>query len=452
MPPVVASSLEDSCSTLTASLNLHLSNAAQLQLPHITISSESFSETRSQPPSPPSPASTPSPQSIPLPCSPSIPSTPSTGSPQVSTAPASSCASSQPISAPSSHTSSAESSIFDLSVFFSLNTQPEMTRDPSPEMTSPSLPSSEADPQSIPQSMSSSQASENFTAPRGTWTVSTEEYHRPTDNLQPNLQTSSEEEFIYFTETLPLSPPILISRCRGGTPQINSQATSPDTSNPQTRPNFYPISVVQARMPCSWISSRSTSPISPPFMLSSSQPSPQLHPETSSNPYPSPILHVTIIPGSWVSLPNSPIPSLFSSPVLDAATSSASTTSTVTPTSTTPIIYAGNDAENTRTSEITIAIAGLNICNPTTYGTNTDRNTNTNTCTNPNDNTDETSSINSPGIEKRSSRSCCGSSSSNTERPNAALTTLTTMRSSCEGGPYPPSPASSTGSFELGCV
>ncbi|EGO60070.1 hypothetical protein NEUTE1DRAFT_97292 [Neurospora tetrasperma FGSC 2508] len=381
--------------------------------------SESFSETRSQPPSPPS---------IPLPRSPSIPSTPSTGSPQVFTVPASCPSTSQPTSAPSSHTSSAESSILDLSVFISLNPQPVMTRDPSPGMTFPSLPSSEADP----QSMSSSQASENFTAPRGTWTVSTEEYPRPTDNLQPISQTSSEEGFIYFTETLPLSPPIPLSRCRGGTPQINSQATSPDTSNPQPSIYPYPTPILQVKMPGYWASSRSTSPIQSP--LSSSQPSPQPHTATSSNPYPSPILHVTIMPGSWVSSPNSPISSLFSSPALEAAISRDSipsnpsttfTTSTVSPTSSTPIMHAGNDAENTGTSQITITIAGLNICNPTTYGTNTDRNTNTNTCTNPSDNTNE------KGL-------------------NAALTTLTTMRSSCEGGP--PSPASSTGSFELGCV
>nr|CAD71096.1 hypothetical protein [Neurospora crassa] len=416
------------------------------------MSSESFSETRSQPPSPPSPASPPLPPSIPLPRSPSIPSTPSTGRPQVSTAPASCPSTSQPTSAPTSHTSSAESSLFDLSVFFSLDPRPVTTRDPSPGMTSPSLPSSEADPQSIPQSMASSQASENFTASRGTWTVSTEEYPRPTGNLQPNSQTSSEEGFIYFTGTIPLSPPIPLSRCPGGTPQINTQAASPDASNlqPSICPCLTPI--LQVRLPGSWASSRSTSLLSSP--LSSSQPNAQPHTATSSNPHPSPILHVTIMPGSWVSLPNSPIPSLLSSPVLEATTSSdpvtpitcTSTTSTtltnlMTPiapaaptTSTTPI---RNDTDST--SDITIAIAGLNICNPTTHNTepsiDTDSNTNTNKCTNPSGGTDE-----SP------------SSKNTADGPNAALATLTTstMCSSCEGGL--PSPANSTGSFELGCV
>ncbi|KAK3493603.1 hypothetical protein B0T13DRAFT_489626 [Neurospora crassa] len=420
------------------------------------MSSASFSETRSQPPSPPSPASPPSPPSIPLLRSPSIPSTPSTASPQVFTVPASCPSTSQPTSAPSSHTSSTGSSIFDLSVFFSLNPQPVMTRDPSPGMTSPSLPSSEADPQSQPQSMASSQASENFTAPRGTWTVSTEEYPRPMGNLQPNSQTSSEEGFIYFTGTIPLSPPIPLSRCPGGTPQINTQAASPHASNPQ--PIIYPCPtpILQVRLPGSWASSRSTSLLSSP--LSSSQPNAQPHTATSSNPHPSPILHVTIMPGSWVSLPNSPIPSLLSSPVLEASTSSASIHSnpaniSITPTipitsitPTTPITSITptapstptlNDAENTGTPDITIAIAGLNICNPTTHDTepSIDTDSNTNKCTNPSDGTDE-----SP------------SSKNTTEGPNAALTTLTTstMCSSCEGGP--PSPASSSGSFELGCV
>ncbi|KAL0475894.1 hypothetical protein QR685DRAFT_431209 [Neurospora intermedia] len=407
------------------------------------MSSASFSETRSQPPSPPSPASPPSPPSIPLSRSPYIPSTPSTGSPQDSTAPASSRASSQPTSAPSSHTSSTGSSIFDLSVFFSLNPQPVMTRDPSPGMTSPSLSSAEAGPQSIPQSMSSSQASENFTAPRGTWTISTEEYPRPTGNLQPHSQTSSEEGFIYFTGTIPLSPPIPLSRCRGGTPQINSQATSPDTSDPQPNINHHLTPILQVRMPGSWISSRSTSPI--PSPSSSSQPNVQPYTETSSNPYPRPILHVTIMPGSWVSLPDSPISSLLSLPELDATSSDpvppitcTSTTSTTLTNLRTPIAPAApttsttptrNDTDST--SDITIAIAGLNICDPTTsdtepsIDTNINTNINTSTCTGPSDNTDENG-------------------------PNAALTTLTTLRSSCEGGP--PSPASSTGSFEPGCV
>ncbi|KAK1777073.1 hypothetical protein QBC45DRAFT_331492 [Copromyces sp. CBS 386.78] len=391
-----------------------------------------FSQTRSPPPSPslpPSPSSQSLPASPPSPPSPSSTSIPTSSSPPIFTTTITSPVSSQFTSAPNSQAPSAESSIFDLSLFFSLNPRSaQVTREQTSVsgISSPSPPASEAgtEPQSIPQSMSSSQVSETFRAPGGTWTITTEEYPRPTGSLQPNSQmSSSKESFIFFTNTPSTLPSTILtpfSRYRGGwrigpsSSESSETIIEPDTSHPPLLTSFNspPTPILRLRMPGSWISSRSTSPTLPEY-LPSPQPSAQTPTRTTSNPYPSPILQVTIMPGSWVSLPNSPVPSPPSSPVIEVhrdsvplhasstpATPATHTAPTSSSTSTTPMTPTptGNDTDNTR--EITITIAGLNICNPTDSTTETT--TDASTYTDENHNVTSNSNTESSGSEHSS--------------------------------------------------
>ncbi|KAK3950723.1 hypothetical protein QBC32DRAFT_399254 [Pseudoneurospora amorphoporcata] len=403
-----------------------------------------FSQTRSSPPSPSLPPS-PSPQSLPAsppsPPSPSTTSIPTSSSPPIFTTTLTSPVSSQSTSAPNSQAPSAESSIFDLSLFFSLNPRPaQLTRDQTSMsgMSSPSPPTSEAgtEPQSISQSISSSPsvASENFRAPGGTWSITTEEYPRSTGSLQPNSQMSSSEESLnFFTNTTSRLPSSILT--------------------PFSRFNPPPTPILQIRMPMpgSWITSRSSSPIPSPLLsTSSSQPSAQTPTQTTSNPYPSPILQVTIMPGSWVSLPNSPSPP--SSPVgevhrdsvpLHASSTPATPITPTAPTScsTSTILIkpTGNDTDNTR--EITITIAGLNI-----YSSPTDTSTSINTNTSNNENTINSAKSSSNVGSSGSEHSNATKGTNTTEGSTPSLTRSSSSSSSSS------SLASSTGSTLPACI